>query len=240
MEILKWTNTISEMKTSLEKPNNKFKLAKGRPNGEKCYQNGSTRVSTILPSKNTSVDTNRCECLHGCSRIQQESSRTLLRQKHPRLDPLKVMNGLILCVSLQPLLGGTAQCQQMVSSWFLPWGEARVCDWAPDFPGFVGRTEKACFFFTSSKILSHNYTTWGSTAVLGEQQPRLGREHIKGAWMLLTALGTPSGNPPMSHRNRLLYRFSSWLMGTAKLHTPHSNMSLPCDCLPEQPWRQEC
>ena len=105
MEILKWKNTISEMKTSLEKPNNKFKLAKGRPYGEKCYQNGSTRVSTILPSKNTSVDTNRCECLHGRSRIQQESSRTLLRQKHPRLDPLKVMNGLILCVSLTAPLG---------------------------------------------------------------------------------------------------------------------------------------
>lgn len=138
---------------------------------------------------------------------------------------------------LQPLLGGTAQCQQMVSSWFLPWGEARVCDWAPDFPGF---TEKARFFLTSSKIFSHNYTTWGSTAVLEEQQPRLGREHIKGAWMLLTALGTPLGNPPMSHWNRLLYQFSSWLMGTAKLHTPHSNMSLPCDCLPEQPWSQEC
>lgn len=103
MEILKWKNTISEMKTSLEKPNNKFKLAQGRLNGEKCYQNGSTRVSTILLSKNTSVDTNGCECLHGHSRIQRKSSRTLLGQKHPRLDPLKMMNSLILCVTSPPL-----------------------------------------------------------------------------------------------------------------------------------------
>lgn len=38
----------------------------------------------------------------------------------------------------------------------------------------------------------------------------------------------------MSHWGRLLYKFSYWLMGTPKLHTPHSNMSLPCGCLPGQ------
>lgn len=58
-------------------------------------------------------------------------------------------------VSLHPHLGGAAQCQQIVSSWFLPWGKVRVCDWAHDFPGFVGHIEKAHFFLTSSKILSH-------------------------------------------------------------------------------------
>ena len=119
MEILKWKKTINEMKTSLEKPNDKFKLAKGRLNGEKCYQNGSTRVSTILPSKNISVDTNRCKCLHGHSGVQRRSSHTLLGQKHPRLDPLKMKNSLILCVTSPPLgwhSSVPADSQLMISS----------------------------------------------------------------------------------------------------------------------------
>lgn len=77
-------------------------------------------------------------------------------------------------VSLHPHLGGTAQCQRIVSSWFLPWGKVRVCDGAPDFPGFVRHTEKAHFFLTSSKILSHKLYNLGIDSCTGRTAARVG------------------------------------------------------------------
>jgi len=63
--------------------------------------------------------------------------------------------------------------------------------WIPQLCGIL---PKPISFSLHPEYWVVNYITWGWTVMLGEQQLRLGMEHIKGTHILLTALGTLSGN----------------------------------------------
>lgn len=70
--------------------------------------------------------------------------------------------------------------------------------------------------------------TWGQAVLLGQQQPWLGMEHIKGTWILLIALGTlirelshePLGMPSSCPSN--------WPMDTSSsMHLTQTHPHLP-------------
>lgn len=100
--------------------------------------------------------------------------------------------------------------------------------WIPQLCGIL---PKPISFSLYPEYRIVNYTTWGWTVMLGEQQLRLGMEHIKGTHILLTALGTLSGN--YSGATEVVSRTDhfSWPMGTTKLCAAHSDTPIPSDCL---------
>lgn len=197
--------------------------------------------STIPLSKNTNLDTNGWECLHGSPGAQQRSSSTLLGQKHPRLDPLKTMKGTVSFYVCHP----TPKVAQLSASRYLAHDFFHGGKWECviehlTFPALWYTARKAHFFLTPSRILSRKLDNLGVDSCAGRRAAKIGNGTSQRGVDPINCSGDslrkpthePLGTPPLPIPQ----------LAHGHLWAPHSSPKrVPTLWLPPcaQPWGQE-